>query len=166
MNERCRFSAFSLALTFALMTASVAAPLGADDDPDRAQTQLAFGVKMAKSGLWQEALFRFKQADRKTPGDSRTLNNIAVAYEALGLFDKALEVYQQAVKADPGNTELRQNYSRFVDFYRNFRPDPEDGEAAEETAAADADTSDGAEAAAEDGESDADPATASGMTGP
>lgn len=142
MNERTRFSGLVFALAFTLLTASIAVPAAADSDPERAQTQLAFGVKMAQRGLWQEALFRFKQADRMTPGNSQTLNNIAVAYEALGLFDKALEVYQEAVKADPGNSDLRQNYSRFVDFYRNFRPDPEDGEAEEGTAAADSDAGD------------------------
>ena len=138
MNERWRIPGILLVLTFAVTAHFAAVPIRADDDPDRAQTQLAFGVKMAKRGLWQEALFRFKQANRLSPNDSEVLNNIAVAYEALGLFDKALEVYQDAVKTDPGNSDLRQNYSRFVDFYRNFRPEPEDGEAAAESTETDA----------------------------
>lgn len=94
--------------------------------------QLEFGVKMAKRGLWSEALFRFRQANELQPGSSKVLNNIAVAYEALGQFEKALDFYQQAVKAG-GSAELRKNYSRFVEFYRNFKPDgeaPAEGEAA------------------------------------
>lgn len=91
--------------------------------PDEAESQLAFGVQMAKRGLWNEALFRFKQAIRQDPGNPRILNNIAVAYEALGYFDKALEAYQEAIKVDPTNKELKRNYSRFVEFYRNFKPD-------------------------------------------
>ncbi len=110
----------------ALALLPTSAALG-DSDPASAKAQLDFGVKMAQRGLWQEALFRFKQANRIEPSNGRTLNNMAVAYEALGLFEKALEVYQDAVKIDPGNAELRQNYARFVDFYRNFRPDPADG---------------------------------------
>ena len=85
--------------------------------------QLDFGVDMARRGLWSEALFRFKQAERLDPGDPQILNNMAVAYEALGQFDRALDYYQRAIKADRSNRELRRNYSRFVEFYRAFRPD-------------------------------------------
>ncbi len=92
------------------------------------QAQLAFGVEMAKRGLWSEALFRFKQANRKSPGSPRILNNMAVAYEALGNFEKALDYYQEAIRSDPGNRELKRNYSRFVEFYRAFKPAEPDGE--------------------------------------
>lgn len=86
------------------------------------QEQLDFGVQMARRGLWSEALFRFRQAERYSPDNPRIANNIAVAYEALGEFDQALEQYQQALRADPANAELKRNYSRFVEFYRNFKP--------------------------------------------
>ena len=91
-------------------------------DTSSPQAQLAFGVEMAKRGLWSEALFRFKQAGRKDPGNPRILNNMAVAYEALGNFEKALDHYQEAIRSDPGNRELKRNYSRFVEFYRAFKP--------------------------------------------
>lgn len=94
---------------------------------DEGQSQLSFGVEMARRGLWNEALFRFRQAERARPGDPRILNNIAVAYEALGKFDKALEYYQDAIKTDAANKDLKRNYSRFVEFYRNFKPDVQQG---------------------------------------
>ncbi len=96
--------------------------------------QLAFGVEMAKRGLWSEALFRFKQAARSDPGNPRILNNTAVAYEALGNFEKALDFYQEAIKTDPGNRELKRNYSRFVEFYRAFKPAEPDDSAAKQVA--------------------------------
>lgn len=86
------------------------------------EAQLAFGVQMAKRGLWSEALFRFKQASRSDPGNPHILNNMAVAYEALGNFEKALDHYQDAIKSDPSDRELKRNYSRFVEFYRAFKP--------------------------------------------
>lgn len=98
----------------------LAAPLQAADNE-----QLDFGVQMAKRGLWSEALFRFKQAEKTQPGDPRILNNLAVAYEAVGLFEEALETYKQALKADPANRELRRNYARFIEFYQSFKPDDE-----------------------------------------
>ncbi|MGB3564084.1 MAG: tetratricopeptide repeat protein [Thermoanaerobaculia bacterium] len=81
-----------------------------------------FGVDMARQGLWSEALFRFQQADKAQPNDGRILNNMAVAYEAVGNFEKALECYKRALQADPGNSELKRNYSAFSQFYQAFQP--------------------------------------------
>ncbi|MCP4663141.1 MAG: tetratricopeptide repeat protein [bacterium] len=89
---------------------------------------MAFGVAMAKHGLWSEALFRFEQVERSHPNNPRNLNNLAVACEALGQFDRALDYYQSAIKADPTNKELKRNYSRFVEFYRSFKPDDQEGD--------------------------------------
>lgn len=130
-------SAHGLAMLFSLLVAMGGSVAMAKTDP--VIQQLEFGVEMAKRGLWSEALFRFKQAEKLTPGSTRVLNNMAVAYEALGQFDRALEYYQQAVQAG-GNTETRQNYSRFVEFYRNFKPEGEE-EDDEEDATASADSS-------------------------
>ncbi len=124
-----------LVAVMTLLLSSVAAQ-GAPKDPDNANDQLTFGVKMAKRGLWSEALFRFKQAQRHRPGNPQVLNNMAVAYEALGNFEKALDFYQQAIKADRNNSDLKRNYSRFIEFYRAFKPDQQTGgQAAEETVA-------------------------------
>jgi Flp pilus assembly protein TadD len=100
------------------MTA-VAAPVSAAEDV--AHKQLSFGVKMAKRGLWSEALFRFRQADKLKPNNAHILNNLAVSMEAVGLFDEALDAYQRGLKAEPGNPDLRQNYARFVEFYQSFK---------------------------------------------
>lgn len=85
------------------------------------EQQLAFGVDMARRGLWREALFRFLEAERLDPGNPRILSNVAVAQEAVGDFDKALEYYQKAVKADPASREIKTNYARFAEFYQSFK---------------------------------------------
>lgn len=92
--------------------------------------QLEFGVQMARRGLWNEALFRFEQAQRSNPNNPRLLNNLAVAYEAVGRYDEALATYQKAVRMAPGESRIRENLSRFSQFYESFRPDEEGGEAA------------------------------------
>ena len=98
----------------ALLTAACG---GGYQEPTTQPAQLSFGVDMAERGLWNEALFRFEQARRMAPGDARVLNNIAVAHEALGQFDEALEAYREALRVDRSNQNVRQNYSRFVEFY-------------------------------------------------
>lgn len=108
-------------------------------NPDQSDAQLAFGIKMAKRGLWSEALFRFKQAEEINPGNPRYLGNMAVAYEALGQFELALDLYQRALKASPSDGDLRRNYSRFVEFYRNFKAETgEEGEGEDAEAATEA----------------------------
>ncbi len=83
---------------------------------------------MAKRSLWSEALFRFHQAERVDANNPRVLNNLAVAYEAVGDYQKALEYYQTALKQSPNDRDLRANYSRFVEFYQGFKPDEQKAE--------------------------------------
>lgn len=82
--------------------------------------QLSFGVDMARRELWSEALFRFLQAEAQDPNNPRIQNNLAVAYEATGDFENALKHYQQALRLDPNNRDLRANWTRFSQFYSAF----------------------------------------------
>jgi len=86
-----------------------------------ATTQLSFGVNMARRGLWQEALFRFREAERLDPRNPHVENNLGVAYEAAGDFDKALEYYKKAIALSPESREVKNNYTRFVEFYQGFK---------------------------------------------
>lgn len=110
------------AATFSLFLTVVLTACGSRyGRPDQPSSQLAFGVEMARRGLWSEALFRFHQAERLDSRNPRVLNNLGVAYEATGEYDKALGYYKQALQVDPNNRELRANYGRFVEFYQAFQ---------------------------------------------
>lgn len=93
-----------------------------------AKQQWQFGVDMANRGLWSEALFRFEQARKIEPEHPAILSNIAVAHEALGLFEEALGYYRQALRLAPRERDVRRNYSRFVEYYQSFKGDREDEE--------------------------------------
>lgn len=122
-------------LTLAILPLLLTACGGGYGRPEQPGSQLAFGVDMARRGLWSEALFRFHQAERLDPNNPRVYNNLAVAYEATGDFDKALEYYQRALRTSPENRELRANYTRFVEFYQGFKPqDQKEGAAAAQPA--------------------------------
>ncbi len=109
----------------AVCLAAVLFPLAAcsssNAQPNQAAEQLTFGVDMARRGLWNEALFRFQQAERLDPQNARIQSNMGVAYEAGGQFEKALEAYQKALRLAPNDREIRANYGRFVEFYQGFK---------------------------------------------
>lgn len=102
----------------ATLAAGCGSGYGDSADPG---AQVKFGVDMARQGLWNEALFRFRQADRMDPDNPRILNNLAVALEASGDYEAALEVYQRAVRLGPSNRDLTRNYARFAEFYQRYQ---------------------------------------------
>jgi Tfp pilus assembly protein PilF len=127
-----RFAPLALAVLLAAACSS-SAPQGS------AKSQLSFGAQMAQRGLWNEALFRFRQAEQMGPSNPRVWNNLAVAYEATGNYEEALKSYRKALELAPGELEIKRNYSRFVEFYQSFRPnkdakDAKDGKTAEPAA--------------------------------
>lgn len=85
-------------------------------DLSRPAAQDNFGVQMARMNLWREAMFRFERAIQLNPGDAQAHNNLAVAYEANGDFEKARKEYLEALKLDRTNPYIQKNYSRFVEF--------------------------------------------------
>src|SRR4029079_11027985 len=119
-----------------VFTVCVAAllPLGACSgnavrQPDSSAAQLSFGVNMAQRGLWQEALFRFREAERLDPQNPRVHNNLGVAYEAAGDYESALKHYKRALEISPDNRQAKANYARFVEFYQSFKAKPGDKKA-------------------------------------
>ena len=90
-------------------------------DLSRPSSQDNFGVQMARMNLWREAMFRFERAIQINPGDAQAHNNLAVAYEANGDFEKARKEYLEALKLDRTNPYIQKNYSRFVEFLSRNR---------------------------------------------
>lgn len=86
-------------------------------DLTKSSTQLWVGVRAARDNLWREALFRFQRAVQIDPENALALNNLAVAYEGIGEFEKARQAYTEALRLDRSNQYIQKNYSRFVEFY-------------------------------------------------
>jgi tetratricopeptide (TPR) repeat protein len=119
------FAVLSLVLVLGLAACS-----GNARQPDGANAQLAFGTSMAQRGLWQEALFRFREAERLEPQNFKVHNNLGVAYEAAGDYENALNQYKRALEIAPANREAKSNYARFIEFYQSFKAKPGDKKAA------------------------------------
>ena len=123
----------------------------AGSKPATAKDQMAFGVQMARRGLWSEARFRFQQAARLDPGNARITSNLAVAAEALGKFEEARELYQEALRRNPSDAEIKRNYARFVEFYQGFTSGQETQPQAGDEPANPSGTKDGGESSNTDG---------------
>ncbi len=75
--------------------------------------EIAFGIEVARKGLWNEARFRFQRAVELDPDDAEALNNLGVALEQQGEFARAKEAFEKALKIAPGSLYIQQNYDLF-----------------------------------------------------
>ena len=106
---------FFRALALALLVSASAAPAYADNRGE-AKSQVDFGIKVAQSGLWKEAVYRWEKAVELDPTYAAAWNNLAIGYEHEGRFDDARKAYEKAVALDPKNTMIRQNYDLFKEI--------------------------------------------------
>jgi Flp pilus assembly protein TadD len=105
------FRAVTLGLMLVLPAAAAAAA-----DRGAAKQQVEFGIKVAQTGLWREAQYRWERAVDLDPTYAEAWNNLAIAYEHAGKFDEARNAYETAIKLDPKNTMIRQNYDLFKEI--------------------------------------------------
>lgn len=87
-------------------------PVVADGEKD-AKKELAFGIDVARRGLWQEARFRFERAAVLDPESASAYNNLGVTQEQQGEFEKARAAYERARQLEPKNISIQQNYDLF-----------------------------------------------------
>jgi len=85
-------------------------------DRGKSQEQIEFGIKMAQSGLWNEALYRWLKATELDPTYAAAWNNLAIAHEHEGKFDEAKKAYEKALQIEPKNLMIRQNYDLFKEI--------------------------------------------------
>ena len=113
-GDHSSMKAPSLLVAFAL-TLAMAAPLAADARDD-AKKQVEFGISVAQRGLWREAIYRWQRAAQIDPSYAAAYNNLAVAYEHEGDFEKARQSYEKAVELEPDNALIKQNYELFKEI--------------------------------------------------
>ncbi len=77
------------------------------------QDEVKFGIEAAQKGLWDEAIFRWEKVVQKDPNSPAAHNNLAVAYEKKGDFEKAEKEYKTALELGPENEHIRSNYKKF-----------------------------------------------------
>lgn len=104
VGGKCNFIFFGLLSGFTLLTSC----------SFRAGTsELRLGIWAAEHDLWDEAIFRWQKALEKDPHSAVLHNNLAVAYEKKGLWEKARAEYELALKLAPENRYIKANYRYF-----------------------------------------------------
>ena len=106
-------------LTVVLLLTALPAMSGAAYASARsdAKAQVEFGITVATRGLWKEATYRWERAAQIDPTYAAAFNNLAVAYEHEGMLDKAAEAYERALKLEPNNAMVRQNFELFKEIH-------------------------------------------------
>jgi Tfp pilus assembly protein PilF len=103
-------------LLAAVSLVSVMASPSLAKERDEAKAQVEFGIKVAQKGLWREAIYRWERAVAIDPNYAAAYNNLAVAYEHEGQFEKARKAYDKAAELEPNNAMIRQNFDLFKEI--------------------------------------------------
>jgi Flp pilus assembly protein TadD len=74
---------------------------------------LAAGVAAASEDRWDEAVRYWNKALEQSPDSAAAHNNLAVAYEKQGAFEEAGREYETALRLEPANGSIRENYESF-----------------------------------------------------
>jgi len=112
-----------LRLVCIILSASVVAAAGRRDN---FKQEMRFGVEAAQRGLWREASFRWEKILKADPDNAHVHNNLAVASECLGQFDRARREYAEARRLAPDNKEIRNNYASFQELCKAVKTCGED----------------------------------------
>jgi hypothetical protein len=124
-NLRTYSARVAVALTVALAGLPVAGPLAGGDNP---KNTMVFAFEMAERGNWREARYRWELVEREQPNNPKVLNNLAVAYEVLGLLENARDYYNRAVFESGGDPGIEENRRRSAHFWRQVLELQDDGE--------------------------------------
>jgi len=85
------------------------------------------GVRAAERGLWDEAVLKWEALRDAGTASAALHNNLAVAYEKQGRHDRAKIEYEAALKLDPKNASVKDNYRKFLDNQAALAKEREDG---------------------------------------
>ena len=114
-----RKTVFALAVVLVLGGATARADARSD-----AKANVAFGIEVARRGLWKEAIYRWERAIDLDPTYAPAWNNLGIAFEHEGRFDEAREAYETALDLDPNNLHIEQNYDLFLEVNDRATQDP------------------------------------------
>lgn len=106
-----------------LALVSLSLPFAAACRLPLASKTLMNGVAAARADRWDDAVVHWKNALAQNPGSAAAHNNLAVAYEKQGAFEEARKEYEAALRLDPDNPTIKDNFERFKSRQEAARTD-------------------------------------------
>ena len=103
-------------IALAVLGVAISATFAQAADRKAAVEQVTFGIDAAKAGFWREAIYRWERAVELDPTYAAAFNNLAIAYEQAGQFEKAKQAYEKAAELDPKNSYIKQNFDLFKEI--------------------------------------------------
>ena len=94
---------------------------------NRFDSDFTFANKLARDGLWNEAVFRWQRTLQQDPGNAAARNNLGVALENLGRFEEAEREYRAALELDPTNSYIQSNLKQVRQFLQRDDAEKDDG---------------------------------------
>jgi tetratricopeptide (TPR) repeat protein len=73
------------------------------DDPDDVEVALRLANLHHDAGYWDQAAGYYERVKKHRPSDPDLLTDLGVCYRGMGEFDRALEEFAAAHRADPGH---------------------------------------------------------------
>jgi len=99
-------------VVLACLFTALATPAFADARSE-ARALVKFGINVANYGLWREATEKFLRATAVDPTYAEAWNNLAIAHEQRGDLASARDTYERALKLNPDNQYIKQNFELF-----------------------------------------------------
>ena len=81
-----------------------------------AKAQVEFGIRSRRTVSGRKRPTAGRRRRRSISTYAEAWNNLAIGYEHQGRFDDADKAYQHALKLDPKNVAIRQNYDLFKEI--------------------------------------------------
>ena len=103
-------------IAWATVGVAISATAAGAGDRKEARNQVEFGIRVASQGLWREATYRWERAVELDPTYAAAYNNLAIAYETVGEFQKAKQAYEKALELDPKSIYIKQNFDLFKEI--------------------------------------------------
>ena len=103
-------------LAWAMVGVAVSATAPARVIGKRPATRSSSASASPQQGLWREAIYRWERAVELDPTYAAAFNNLAIAYETAGEFEKAKQAYEKAIELDPKNVYIKQNFDLFKEI--------------------------------------------------
>lgn len=78
-------------------------------DPMNIQARIAYAISLTKELEYAQSIEQFSEVLKYIPNNADTLYNIALAYELIGDYERAIKFYKNAIDIEPDHKEANHN---------------------------------------------------------